>query len=235
MIKLIILCLVFLIVKPILAEESDLVYSQRPEAYGLSLCRQAGLHCVEVRPGDTWKNKFPNPKQREIIQRINRTSISLKFRRWLIVPDNWSKLDFLNLGPFALKIDPPGQKLLLVDLRVFAFAAYNSEGALQYWGPASGGDQRCSDSPLNCQTAAGIFKIYRMQGADCVSNEYPSYSQGGSHMPFCMYYYQGYALHAYPMSGFSHRSHGCIHLFYGDAKWLQERFVQLGTAIIVRR
>ena len=216
-------------------EDSDLVYSQRPEAYGRSLCHQPGLHCLTVTTGETWENLFPDARQRDMVQRLNRTTIALKFRHWLVVPDSWRQLDFMTLGPFAKKIDPPGQKLLLVDLRVFAFAAYDSEGRLQYWGPASGGDQWCSDSPLHCQTAAGAFKIVRMKGADCVSNEYPMATGGGSHMPYCMYYYQGYALHAYTMTGFTHRSHGCIHLFYGDAKWLQEHFVELGTAVIVRR
>lgn len=216
-------------------DEPDLVYSQRPEAYGQSLCHQPGLHCIPVESGDTWENKFPNSQQRDVVQRLNRTNIALKYRRWLLVPNNWQNLNFMALGPFADKIDPPGQKLLLVDLRVFAFAAYDDAGHLQYWGPASGGDQWCSDSPLHCRSAAGTFKIYRMQGADCVSNEYPVASKGGSHMPYCMYYYQGYALHAYTMSGFAHRSHGCVHLFYGDAKWLQEHFVELGTAVIVRR
>lgn len=216
-------------------EDADLVFSQRPEAYGLSLCHQPGLHCVAVSPGDTWEKKFPNVRQRDIVQRLNRANIPLQYRHWLLIPNSWQNLNFMALGPFAEKIDPPGQKLLLVDLRVFAFAAYDPQGNLQYWGPASGGDQWCSDSPLHCQTATGTFKIYRMKGADCVSNKYPIASQGGSHMPFCMYYYQAYALHAYTMTGFAHRSHGCIHLFYGDAKWLQENFVELGTAIIVKR
>jgi L,D-transpeptidase ErfK/SrfK len=216
-------------------EDSDLVFSQRPEAYGRSLCHQSGLHCVDVAPGETWESKFPNAVQRDIVQRLNRTNVPLQYRHWLVAPNSWENLNFLTLGPFAETIDPPGQKLLLVDLRVFAFAAYDAQGHLQYWGPASGGDQWCSDSPLHCHTAAGTFKIYRMKGADCISNEYPVASKGGSHMPYCMYYYQGYALHAYTMTGFVHRSHGCIHLFYGDAKWLADHFVELGTAIIVRR
>ncbi len=216
-------------------EDTDLVFSQRPEAYGLSLCHAPGLHCVDVKKGDTWENKFPHDFQRDIVQKLNRANLPLKYRRWLVVPDTWTNINFKDLGPFAGSIDPPGQKLLLVDLRVFAFAAYNAEGHLEYWGPASGGDQWCSDSPLHCQTAAGVFKIVRMKGEDCVSNEYPIETKGGSHMPFCMYYYKGYALHADTMTGFTHRSHGCIHLFYGDAKWLQEHFVELGTAVIVRR
>ncbi len=215
-------------------EDSDLVYSQRPEAYGLSLCHQPGLHCVPVQVGDTWEKKFPNARQRDLIQHLNRTNIPLKYREWLIIPDHWNQVDFLDLGPFAKKIDPPGQKLLLVDLRVFAFAAYDTQGQLLYWGPATGGDQWCSDSPLHCRTATGTYNIYRMQGPDCVSREYPLASKGGSHMPYCMYYHQGYALHAYNMVGFTHRSHGCIHLFYGDAKWLQEHFVEIRTAVIVQ-
>ncbi len=216
-------------------EDADLVYSQRPEQYGLNLCHQPGLHCISVNRGDTWEKKFPDKKQREQVQRLNRTNIPLGYRRWLLVPDSWKNQDFLELGPFAKKIDPPQQKLLVVDLRVFAFAAYDAEGNLQYWGPASGGDHWCSDSPLHCETATGSFRIYRKKGADCISNKYPIASKGGSHMPYCMYYYQAYALHAYPMTGFAHRSHGCIHLFYGDAQWLNEHFVEIGTAVVVKK
>jgi L,D-transpeptidase ErfK/SrfK len=216
-------------------EDVDLVFSQRPEAYGLSLCQQPGFHCIYLHPGDTWEKRFPDPFQRDLAQRLNRTNIPLKYRKWIVVPNSWQNLDYLKLGPFARQIAPPGQKLLLVDLQVFAFAAYDAQGKLLHWGPASGGDQWCSDSPLHCKTAAGTFRIYRMKGADCVSNTYPLASQGGAHMPYCMYYFKGYALHAYTMTGFVHRSHGCVHLFYEDAKWLQEQFVELGTAIIVRR
>lgn len=169
--------------------------------------------------------------QRDIVQRLNRTTVPLQYRRWLILPDTWN---YMDLGPFASKIDPPGQKILLVDLRVFAFAAYDADGRLMYWGPATGGDEWCSDSAHPCKTAEGVFNIYRMKGADCVSNEYPLESKGGAHMPYCMYYYQGYAIHGDDLIGFTHRSHGCVHIFYEDAKWLQQHFVALGTVVIVR-
>lgn len=221
------------------ADNTDLVLSQRPEAYGRSLCHQPGLHCIAVNPGDTWERKFPDSEQRNIVERLNRTNVPISFRRWLVVPKSWDHLNYNELGPFIGKIDPPGQKLLIVDLRVFAFAAYDASGNLVYWGPATGGDQWCSDSDNNCMTAQGNFKIYRIQGADCVSHQFPleteSGLKGGSPMPYCMHYYRGYALHGANLAGFTNRSHGCIHLFNADAKWLKENFVELGTQIMVTR
>src|SRR5271156_6004320 len=85
-------------------ENTDLVFSQRPEAYGLSLCQQPGLHCIAVQPGDSWENKFPNANQRDIVQRLNRTNIPLTYRHWLVVPNSWQNLNFMTLGPFAAAI-----------------------------------------------------------------------------------------------------------------------------------
>lgn len=92
----------------------------------------------------------------------------------------------------------------------------------------------CSDTHEDCQSAAGAFKIYRIQGENCQSSKYPLDRNGGAPMPYCMHYYKGYAIHGSTLSGFVNRSRGCIRLFYSDAKWLNEDFVRLGTAVIVK-
>ena len=55
-------------------------------------------------------------------------------------------------------------------------------------------------------------------------------------MPFCMFFYHGYAMHASYLPGY-HASHGCIRLFYEDAEWLNKNFVDMGrrgTKVIVQ-
>ncbi len=166
---------------------------------------------------------------------LNRTNVALKYRHWLIVPTDIKHVKWRDLSPFPYHIKPPGHKLLYVNLKKFGFAAYNSQGDLVRWGPATGGKAWCADLGRSCHTAAGDYKIYRMQGADCKSSEYPLSTHGGAPMPYCMHYYRGFAIHASTLSGFDNRSRGCIRLFYNDAKWLAQHFVKIGTKVIVRR
>lgn len=205
------------------------------QVYGLSLCNQAGFKCIPVRRGSTWKDLFPNGEQREIAMRLNRTNVSLMYRKWLVVPDDWKTVKYMDLSPFPKHIHPPGGRLLYVNLQVFAFAAYAPDGTLLYWGPATGGKAWCSDLHRSCESAEGVFKIYRIQGADCRSSAYPIVTNGGAEMPWCMHYYRGFAIHGSTLSGFVNRSRGCIRLFDADAKWLNQQFVHYGTKVIVKR
>jgi len=205
------------------------------EPYGKSLCALPGFKCIRVGPHDTWYQRWHNEHQREIVMRLNRTNVALKYRHWLLVPDRMSHLNYMQLSPFPEHIKSSGHKLLLVDLRVFAFAAYNAEGNLVYWGPATGGQKWCSDTKEDCRTAVGRYKIYRIQGENCKSSKYPFDTKGGAPMPYCMHYYKGFAIHGSTLSGFNNRSRGCVRVFYSDAKWLNKNFVKLGTRVIVKR
>ncbi len=129
------------------------------EAYGSSLCSLPGFKCVRVRPHDSWYRMWPNEHKREVVMRLNRTNVALKYRHWLVVPDQLNHTDYMNLSPLAEHIKPTGYKVLVVDLRIFAFGAYDADGDLVYWGPATGGKNWCSDTKEDCRTAAGQFKI----------------------------------------------------------------------------
>ena len=53
-----------------------------------------------------------------------------------------------------------------------------------------------------------------------------------------MFFYGGYALHASPVVPGYNDSHGCIRLFYEDAKWLNKQFIETGenkTSVIIRK
>ena len=68
------------------------------------------------------------------------------------------------------------------------------------------------------------FYVFHKKGANCISKKYPV-GEGGAPMPFCMFFYGGYAMHASFLPGY-HASHGCIRMFYEDAKiWIYDLMI----------
>lgn len=206
-----------------------------PKYYGKELCSYTGFTCRTVKKGDTWKKLFPNPRERELVKRLNRTNMPLHYRSWIVVPDNVKNLDLMDLSPFPHTVKAPGNKLIVVNLKVHAFGAYDAQGNLVHWGPVSGGRDWCEDINGPCNTKIGSFRIINIQGERCQSSAYPIETSGGAPMPYCMHFFRGYALHASTeLPGF-HASHGCLRLFMEDAKWLNKQFVTVGTLVIVMR
>ena len=128
------------------------------EAYGSSLCSLPGFKCIRVNSRSSWFQLWPSEHKREIVMRLNRTNVALKYRHYLVVPENLNE-DYMAYSPLPERIKPTGHKLLLIDLRVFAFGAYDANGELVYWGPATGGKKWCSDTKENCESATGQYKI----------------------------------------------------------------------------
>lgn len=201
--------------------------------YGQSLCSYPGFTCVKVKRGDTWERLFPDAREREIVMRLNRTNIPLNYRSWVVVPDNLSSVNNLELSPFPMQRDTHGKKLIYVNLTKQAFGAYDANGKLVHWGPVSGGRGYCADVGT-CNTATGTFKIYRKQGEECVSSKFPIETDGGAPMPYCMHFHNGFALHGSTLPGY-HASHGCVRLFPEDARWLNQEFAPIGTTVVVTR
>lgn len=200
--------------------------------YGAHLCGYSGFKCIKVHKGDTWAKMFPDRRDREIVKRLNRMNVELRYREWIIVPTNIQTINHMDLSPFPTKIAATGKRTVIVKLNLFAFGAYDVNGNLVHWGPVSGGRGWCEDVGRECSTATGSYTVYRKQGADCVSSIFPVDTNGGAPMPYCMHYHGGYALHGSTLPGF-HGSHGCIRLFNDDAKWLNTRFIQIGSRVIV--
>lgn len=203
--------------------------------YGRHLCAYSAFKCIKVQSSDTWARLFPNRRNREIVKRLNRTNMALRHRRWIVVPINIDQIDHMDMSPFPDRIKPPGKRLLYVNLKLQAFGAYNEQGNLIHWGPVSGGRDWCDDVGRACRSATGTFKIIRKQGVNCESSKFPVETNGGAPMPYCMHYYRGYALHGSTLPGY-HDSHGCIRLFFDDAKWLNKHFTRIGkTKVIVNQ
>lgn len=204
--------------------------------YGQNLCHSSKYYCITVQRGDTWHKLFPNKKQRELVMRLNRTNIALYYRKWILVPHNLSNANLMSISPFNRKIKPRKDKLVLIDLKKHAFAAYDADGYQVHWGPISGGKGWCTDVGKPCHTVIGRFKVERKQGGECESKTFPL-PNGGAEMPYCMFFYKGYAMHGSQLPGF-HASHGCVRMLNEDAKWMNTNFIETGrhgTEVIVIR
>lgn len=214
--------------------------TQEPIYYGPILCTYPNYTCITVKHGDTWEKLFPNERERDLVQRVNRTYNRLTLGQTVVVPKDLSTATMLDLAPFPHKI-ADNERQIIVDQDKLAWAAYDEEGQLIKWGPIASGRDRCSDSANSCRTLTGVYRIFSKEDSHCKSDVFPI-GRGGAKMPYCMYFHKGFALHgADDMPGYR-ASHGCVRMFTEDAKWLNLNFVEtssdanqhMGTKVVVR-
>jgi hypothetical protein len=209
--------------------------------YGTGLCGYPQYNCVKVASGQSWENMFPDPEQRDLVQRINRTYNSLWSGREIAIPLSLSNINMYDVAPFPIKMEGETEKQIIIDQEKLAWAAYDAEGNLVKWGPISSGRDKCSDSNRSCRTLTGIFRVFSKENVNCKSDVFPI-GKGGAKMPYCMYFHKGFALHGSDDIPGVRASHGCVRMFIQDAKWLNENFVELssernnfmGTKVTVR-
>lgn len=209
--------------------------------YGTALCGYPQYDCIKVASGQSWDNLFPDPVQRDLVQRVNRSYNYLWAGREIAVPKNLPTLTIFDISPFPLKIEGENEKQVIVDQEKLAWGAYDAQGNLVWWGPISSGRDKCSDSAKSCRTLTGIFRVFSKENVRCTSDVFPI-GKGGAKMPYCMYFHKGFALHGSDDIPGVRASHGCVRMFIPDAKWLNENFVELsnernhfmGTKVIVR-
>ena len=141
--------------------------------------------------------------------------------------------DMRGRNYFPQQVPATGQRQFVFDPKVFAWAAYDENGTRVMTGSASGGKDFCEDVSKPCRTVTGTFKVYNKRGVDCKSGEYPVETFGGAKMPYCMYFYRGFTIHAaYEVPPYN-SSHGCVRVLPSAAKWLNEQFITLGTQVVV--
>jgi len=135
---------------------------------------------------------------------------------------------------FPEQIKATGERLFVFDPKASAWAAYDEEGRRLMTGGASAGVDACEENASqSCRTITGTFKVYNKRGAECRSGEYPVDTKGGAKMPYCMYFYQGFTIHAAYEVPEHPSSHGCVRVFPSAAKWLNEEFMRVGTKVTV--
>ena len=218
-----------------------------PPTYGessqrSSLCQSSEYSCIRIKRGESWQSLFPDEREREIVMRINRTNGRLHPGMVIQIPQDLDSSDVMDYAPFPRQIDPPNEKLIIIDPNKHAWGAYDPEGALVRWGPATGGAGWCRDIGRSCRTKSGAFRIYSLGSSNCVSSKFPV-PDGGAPMPYCMFFNGGQALHGSPGGVVrDNASHGCVRLYVSDAEWLRYDFVEgpnayngyRGTKVIVR-
>lgn len=207
------------------------------KSYGQALCDGPEYSCHQVKYKQTWESLFPDKQQRALVQALNRTNMPLRYQKIIAVPNQLEGMTMMDIAPFDHQIAPPGEKVVVVNLKELAFGAYSSQGKLVHWGPVSGGKNWCPDTNSACHTVTGDFRVYAKRGKHCVSNKFPvEVIGGGAPMPYCMFFHGGYALHASTTVPGYNASHGCVRMFYKDARWLSKYFVShgaKGTRVIV--
>lgn len=134
---------------------------------------------------------------------------------------------------FPMKINGTGNRQFIFDPKGYSWAAYDEAGNRVMTGAASGGKDICDEDGRSCRTVTGTFRVYNKRGAECRSGEYPVETHGGTKMPYCMYFNQGYTIHAAFEVPFGNVSHGCIRVWPSAAKWLNEEFMRVGTQVTV--
>jgi hypothetical protein len=134
---------------------------------------------------------------------------------------------------FPLTAPATGERQFIFDPKATAWAAYDEMGQRVMTGSASGGKDFCEDVSKPCRTVTGTFHVYNKRGAECKSGEYPVETFGGAKMPYCMYFFQGYTIHAaYEVPPYN-SSHGCVRVLPSASKWLNEHFITIGTKVTV--
>ena len=194
-----------------------------------------GVKLKEKEVLETWELLWGNSIEREIVMKINRRNIKLKKGDVIAVPCDMSGKTFMDFSPYTNSIEPPGEKLIIFDPELLAYAAYDQTGTLVRWGPAVGGKDYCPDIQRSCRTKVGEFHIIRKEGPNYRSSRYPIGCSGSgcARMPYAMFFAANYAFHAGNLPG-ANASHGCVRLFYSDAEWLNKNFIELGTWVIIR-
>ncbi|MGE3318199.1 MAG: L,D-transpeptidase [Candidatus Berkiella sp.] len=142
------------------------------------------------------------------------------------------KHNYKNTEPKHVFVAPPEKiaekNIVKINLTHGTWGAYDSEGSLVNSGHISGGKSFCPDIGKKCKTATGTFTVYEKRGSNCKSKIFPV-GKGGAPMPYCMFFYQGYAMHGSNSVPNYNASHGCVRMSPKDAKWLNENFVKVGS------
>ncbi len=142
------------------------------------------------------------------VMKLNRVDLAhVRDRDSLVVPEAFG--DSLDLAPFprAIAALRDSAKLLLISLRVQAFAAYDS-GQLRRWGPTSTGRR---DMP----TPTGLYHTNWKDKSRISTFD----DEWKLEWYVNLDNFQGVSLHEYELPGHP-ASHSCVRLLKADAMWM---------------
>lgn len=229
------------------------LFSSNSDAfYGEKMCKVPGFHCIKLTKKGQGKDFWPDPRELEIVEKINR------IHKWyfpgtvMLVPDDMTGKTYMDFSPFPKKpenlpkkffsffeknkTDVPFiyiilGKFVVWDPELLAWAAYKN-GWLVNWGPGLGGADSCEGKVGSCRTPSGIFEALKKKGVNHRSDLYPRGCKGEdcSWMPHSIKVQEdGLSMHGSKWFIGKHASHGCVRLFTADAKWLNQKFFDYKT------
>ena len=163
------------------------------------------------------------------------------YTQWKYITFVFLLLPHLTFAGMPASIEPQGEKQIIVDPHIHMWGAYNEDGKLLKSGIATAGANYCPDIGKRCRTRVGTFRIDSLGSAGCKSKKFPV-GRGGAPMPYCMFFNGGQALHGSYEVSRANRSHGCVRLHVGDAKWIRFNFAEepnssnewMGTKVIIK-
>jgi hypothetical protein len=208
-------------------------------AHSINLCQNPEFYCVSASKNMSWKDFWPNEKERVLIMKSNRYNEDIKTGMQIAIPKDLNR-GLIGFSPFAEKINPIGEKVLIFDPKLFGWAVYDSQGMLIRWGPATGGIKNCPENTsLDCSTIVGKYTIILKGGKNYRSSKYPircgDEKNPCAPMPWFMKFdFRGYGFHGSEKMNGKHTSHGCVRIFVDDAEWLNKNFVEVGTKVIIK-
>jgi len=208
--------------------------------FSTNLCRNHPnqYKCMMFRKGNrpylTWEELFGDGLAKVALQKINRRNTIVWRNHCLAMP-----FDFKTVVPPLPRFDDRYQgKVVVVDLRQLAWAAYQ-QGRLVMWGTANGGSKICKETGKpGCKTSVGIFSVLHIAGAGKKSDQYPidcvDKKKCGHPMPYFMKFKSsGEGLHGNKWLVGRNASHGCIRISVDDARFLGKEFAFIGMPIII--
>lgn len=203
--------------------------------YARALCMDKNFRCVTVEKDIAWEKFWPDARECELIMKLNRVNVPLKSGMPVAIPNDLKK-SLMDFAPYPRKVPAIGEKFVIFDPAILAWAAYEKDGSLVRWGPALGGKDYCPDIRRACRTVVGNFKVITLGNEHSRSGRYPiEKNKPRARTPWVMYFYKHlYGIHGSDMMVGLHASHGCVRTFTDDAKWLNQNFVSIGTKVIVR-
>lgn len=127
---------------------------------------------------------------------------------------------------------------VVIDLKNYKWTAIENNKEVMS-GSASGGRRWCKDIKRRCKSPIGLFKVLSKKNRFYRSPLYPvgcdnSTSNKCAPMPWAVKFkYSGEAIHGYRGRIAVHTSHGCIHVSYKDAKWING-FLNIGDVVEIK-
>jgi L,D-transpeptidase ErfK/SrfK len=73
--------------------------------YGKELCKAKGFHCITVHSNDTWAKLFPDKKERDMVKRLNRLNMPIRYRDWIVVPNDLKNITYNDFVAISFKIE----------------------------------------------------------------------------------------------------------------------------------